>query len=75
MKLSWSPDREYKDKYGRYLAYIDIEDFGSFEEYMLRYGYAREYKYGKVYSKYIEYRELERLAKDESLGLWGKCML
>lgn len=74
IKLSWSPDREYKDKYNRYLAYVYIDDFGSFGEYMLKYGFAREYTYGKPYSKREEYRRLESLAKAKSLGLWGQCI-
>ena len=73
VKLVFNPDREMKDKYGRYLAYVYIENGPFYNEAMLKDGYAREYTYGTPYSLQSEFRALQATAKKEKLGLWSAC--
>jgi micrococcal nuclease len=72
VQLKLNPDREEKDKYGRYLAYVYLgEKFVN--ESLLEDGFAREYTFGKPYMYQKEFRELEKVAKEEKRGMWGAC--
>jgi len=75
VRLSLNPDREVKDMYGRYLAYVYRDDGMFVNEYLLENGFAREYTYtkSKPYSFQAEFREKEAGAQKEKKGLWGKC--
>lgn len=73
VRLETSPNREDKDKYGRYLMYVYRDDGLSINEYLLRNGYAREMTVGRPYSLQRKYRELQTEAKEKRLGLWDKC--
>lgn len=73
VRLALNPNREVKDKYGRYLAYVYIENSVFFNEYMLENGFAREYTFGSPYSMQTDFRSIEKNAKGNSLGLWGEC--
>jgi micrococcal nuclease len=70
VKLSFSPDRELQDKYGRYLAYVFRDDGLFYNEYMLANGFAREYTYGKAHQHTQEFKNLESQAKSHNKGLW-----
>jgi micrococcal nuclease len=70
--LDFSPKREVKDKYGRFLAYVYKGDI-FVNEYLLQNGFAREYTVGKPYSEQKEFKKLAEQAKAEKIGLWGKC--
>lgn len=72
VQLKFNPNREKKDKYGRYLAYVYAGDL-FVNEFLLENGYAREYTYGKPYIFQKDFREIEKIAKDSKKGLWGKC--
>jgi micrococcal nuclease len=72
VQLKLNPDRKEKDKYGRYLAYVYLgEKFVN--ESLLEDGFAREYTFGKPYMYQKEFRELEKVAKEEKRGMWGAC--
>ena len=73
--LELNPNREEKDKYGRYLAYVYLEDESKvfINEYLLQNGYAREYTYGKPYMLQKEFKMIEGMAKYNKVGLWGSC--
>jgi len=61
-----------KDKYGRYLAYIYINDSGkleNFNEELLKYGYARVYV--SRFELEHEFLNIERKAKENRVGLWN----
>ncbi|MCX6715859.1 MAG: thermonuclease family protein, partial [Candidatus Taylorbacteria bacterium] len=73
VRLVANPDRELKDKYGRYLLYVYRDDGLFVNKDLLRGGFAREYTYGKPYSKQAEFRKVEEKAKESSMGLWSKC--
>ncbi len=62
------------DKYGRVLAYARFSDNTSYNEYMIKNGYAREYTFNKEKYKYQEeFNDAEAIAKKGKLGLWGVC--
>ena len=82
IRLAFNPDRERKDKYGRYLAYVYIAGPSSrpndelfVNKFLLENGYAREYSYSKSkpYSFVDEFKGAEAAAKEAKKGLWGKC--
>ncbi|ACV24024.1 calcium-activated nuclease EcnA [Methanocaldococcus fervens] len=61
-----------KDRYGRYLAYIFINDSNNlinFNEELLKYGYARVYI--SNFELKNEFLEAEKEAKKNKIGLWN----
>ncbi len=74
VQLHFNPNRELKDKYGRYLAYTYRDDGLFVNEELLKGGFAREYTYGTPYSFQQEFRSIEADAKKEKRGLWGVCI-
>lgn len=74
VRLKLNPNREEKDKYGRYLAYVHIGDM-FVNELLLKEGYAREYTFGTPYMYQRQFREIEVLAKEGNKGLWGNCSI
>ncbi len=73
VSLHLNPKREVLDKYGRYLAYVYLEDGTFVNEYLIENGYAKEYTYGKAYSLQSEFRNAEIKARNSNLGLWDAC--
>ena len=73
VRLTFNPNRELKDKYGRYLAYVYRDDGLFYNEAMLKDGYAREYTFGTPYSMQSEFRATEAVAQKAKLGLWNAC--
>ncbi len=73
VNLKANPDREARDRYGRYLAYVYRDDGLFMNEHLLVAGFAREYTYGKPYSFQKAFKEDEAMAKRLLRGLWGKC--
>ncbi|MFA5554615.1 MAG: thermonuclease family protein [Phycisphaerae bacterium] len=62
-------DQNSRDKYGRLLAYIQLEDRSSLNELLLTEGYAYAYLPFK-HSFYYKYIELEAAARAVGKGLW-----
>lgn len=73
--LKYNPNREKRDKYGRYLLYAYRDDGLFVNEYMIQEGFAREYTFGTAYSMQKEFRKAENAAKREEKGLWVKCTM
>ena len=73
VRLMLNPNREEKDKYGRYLAYVYREDKMFVNKFLLENGYAHEYTFGSPYMFQKEFREVESQAKVVGKGLWGEC--
>ena len=73
VRLQLNPDREEKDKYGRYLAYAYRDDGLFINMFMLENGFAREYTYGRPYMLQAEFRSAEKTAQDQKKGLWTSC--
>ncbi|OHA16764.1 MAG: hypothetical protein A3C79_00320 [Candidatus Taylorbacteria bacterium RIFCSPHIGHO2_02_FULL_45_28] len=75
VRLKLNPNREERDRYGRYLAYVYMNGANNLfvNEFLLENGYAHEYTYGKPYMYQKEFREIEKTAKEAGKGLWGGC--
>jgi micrococcal nuclease len=73
VRLAFSPNRELKDKYGRYLAYAYLDNGLFYNEHMIEEGYAKEYTYGTAYSMQKEFRSIQAESKKANKGLWGTC--
>ena len=65
--------RERRDRYGRVLAYVQVEGGPLVEDALLRRGYARTLTIAPNDDRAPHYRALERRARDEGRGLWGTC--
>lgn len=74
VRLNFSPDRELKDGYGRYLAYVYREDGLFVNKYLLENGFAREYTVGTPYDRQDEFKTAQADAKNALKGLWAKCV-
>ena len=59
------------DKYDRLLAYVYTNRGVMINEKLIADGYAYEYTFDKPYKFQREFKEWQRLAKSESLGLWS----
>ena len=64
--------QSYADKYLRILAYV-YEDEMFINQYLVENGYAREYTYDKSYKFQSDFKNLEKTAKGNRIGLWSKC--
>lgn len=74
VRLAFNPNREARDRYGRYLLYVHRDDGLFVNEYLVKGGFAREYTVGKPYSMQAEFRKAESEAKATKDGLWGTCV-
>jgi len=71
VKLVREPGYDDKDKFGRSLRYIYLEDGMFVNAKILEDGYANIY-YSKQISKMDEFKRLERDARENKRGLWGE---
>lgn len=71
VKLENDPTQGDKDKYGRLLRYIFLEDGTNFNKKMIEEGYAHEYTYNLPYKYRDEFKQAERDARLAKRGLWG----
>ena len=62
-----------KDRYGRLLGYVYIEDLFVNAE-LVRGGYAEVNSYGNPGSKLSNLLDIEKNAKESMKGLWGACL-
>lgn len=65
-------DRERVDRFGRFLAYVHVEE-GMLNEALLRAGYARtrlEFNFSDSMKR--RFRQAQDAAKKEQLGIWNK---
>lgn len=61
-----------RDKYGRLLRFVYLEDGTFFNKTMITEGYAHEYTYQSIPYKYqAEFKEAEKQARENKKGLWG----
>jgi micrococcal nuclease len=62
-----------RDKYGRLLRYVFLEDGTSFNQLMIEEGYAHEYTYdSNPYQYQSGFLTAERLAREGKRGLWNE---
>jgi micrococcal nuclease len=64
-----------RDKYGRLLRYVFLEDGTNFNQLMIEQGYAFEYTYHFPYRYQKEFKQAQKKAEEEGRGLWeeGRC--
>jgi len=60
-----------RDKYGRLLRYVYLEDGTNFNKLMIAEGYAFEYTYQTPYKYQTEFKQAELEAREAKRGLWA----
>jgi len=70
VKIEIDPSQDKYDIYNRLLAYV-FTDTVNFNKELIEKGYAREYTYDKPYKYQDEFKEAEKKARKEELGLWS----
>lgn len=71
VRLEFDATQGERDKYNRLLAYVFLEDGTHINYKMIREGFAFEYTYNLPYKYMDEFKEAERLAREEGQGLWN----
>lgn len=71
VRLEADPTQGERDKYGRLLRYVFLEDGNFFNDAMIREGYAYEYTYSAPYKYQDQFNEAEKEARDKKFGLWA----
>ena len=71
VRVEEDPTQGKRDKYSRLLAYIYTENGIFYNKYMIEQGYAHEYTYNSTYKYQAEFKEAQRLAQQNQLGLWS----
>jgi micrococcal nuclease len=66
--------RHHKDRYGRTLAYVYFDDGTMLNAELIRRGYAHAYT-RFPFRHVVEFRQLERIARSQAVGLWANCGL
>jgi micrococcal nuclease len=63
-----------RDKYDRLLRYVFLENNINFNQWLIEQGLAKEYTFKNSKYKYqTEFKTAEKLARENKVGLWGKC--
>lgn len=65
------PSQGERDKYDRLLRYVFLEDGTNFNLLMIREGYAYEYTYNLPYKYQTEFKQAQKEAEKNKMGLWG----
>mgnify|MGYP001560360322 FL=1 len=75
VRVETDPTQGRLDEYGRTLVYAYLPDGTSFNKKMIAEGYAHEYTFRYPYKYQSEFKEAERTAREEGIGLWapGVC--
>lgn len=63
--------QDERDKYGRLLLYVYLEDGTFFNKWMIENGYGHEYTYNIPYRYQAEFKNAEKYARENKLGLWA----
>lgn len=71
VKLVGDETQGEKDKYGRLLRYIYREDGVFYNKWIIENGYAHEYTYNKPYKYQTDFKQAEKTARENQLGLWS----
>jgi micrococcal nuclease len=76
VRLETDPSQNIRDKYGRLLAYVFLNDGTNFNKMMIENGYGYEYAYDVPYKYQKEFQSAEKSAKANKKGLWkeGACL-
>jgi len=69
--LESDPTQGERDKYGRLLRYVFLEDSTNFNKLMIAEGYAYEYTYSTPYKYQAEFKQAQQEAEQNKRGLWA----
>ncbi len=69
--LSSDPSQAERDRYGRLLRYVTLQDGTDVGEELIRNGYAYEYTYNTPYLKQEIYKNAQADAQETQQGLWA----
>lgn len=69
--LEFDPSQGLLDKYDRLLAFVWMNEKAMYNSIMIAEGYAFEYTYNTPYKYQREFREYERIAREQKVGLWS----
>lgn len=69
------PSQGKRDKYGRLLGYIFLEDGTNFNDFMIRNGFAKEHTFRTTYKYQSLFKNAQLTAQQNKRGLWqnGAC--
>jgi len=70
VRLERDPTNDDKDRYGRLLRYVYLEDETCVNAKIVQDGYAQVYEQFPI-TKMDEFRKLQREARENNRGLWG----
>lgn len=70
-EITLTYDKEKKDKYNRYLAYVYLKDGTFVNAEMLKSGLAHLYSFPNNIAKYEELKKAENIARNQNLNLWS----
>lgn len=75
IRLELDATQDFRDKYGRLLAYVFLEDGTNLNKRLIEEGYAYEYTYKLPYKYQNEFKVAQKYAESNKLGLWadGAC--
>lgn len=73
VRLVFDPTQGRFDRYGRTLAYLQVQGLGDFGARMITLGAAAEYTYDAGYAHQDRYQSAERNAQAADRGLWRVC--
>jgi micrococcal nuclease len=66
-------DKDPKDRYGRILGYVYLEDGTFFNRTLITEGYAKPLSVGRNTAHAMEFANEATFAQSANKGLWGKC--
>jgi micrococcal nuclease len=69
--LEYDPSQGRRDRYGRILAYVWLDQSVLVNETMVSEGFAREYTYDDAYKYRDTFREAEEAARSAGRGIWN----
>lgn len=77
VRMEQDRTQDDKDRYGRLLRYVFLEDGRLANQLIIEEGYAHEYTYEAPYARQAEFKAAEQQARFEKRGLWadGACTL
>lgn len=71
VQLEADPTQDDRDKYQRLLRYVFLEDGTNFNKLMISEGYAYEYTYNIPYKYQSEFKQAQKEAEANKVGLWA----
>ena len=75
VRIETDPSQDERDRYGRLLAYVFLEDGTHVNLELIRQGYAHEYTYETPYTFQSQFKQAQLEAQTQQKGLWapGAC--